>query len=232
MILLLLSGLRLEETAAGRRVYNSLIALDANAKPVGIYDKTHLVPFGEYLPLQSFAEAIGLQQLTRMRGGFTAGQLSARLMQIPGLPAFSPLICYEIIFPAAVVPQGLAGRPAFLLNVTNDAWFGTISGPRQHLHQARVRAVEEGLPVIRVANTGISAVIDARGRVLDRLPLNVRGTLDTNLPGALAPPLYARSGDAALLVLLLLSSLAWWLCSQSTIGLTGFPTAPTNDREK
>ena len=217
---LLTGGLRLDEQAGPdglpvRRIYNSLIALDSNAKPVGIYDKTHLVPFGEYLPLQPLLEAIGLRQLTKIRGGFTAGEPSGRVMKIPGLPPFSPLICYEIIFPAAAVPPGLsgAGRPAFLLNVTNDAWFGPTSGPRQHLHQSRVRAVEEGLPVIRVANTGISAVVDARGQVLDRLPLNARGTLDTGLPGVLTPPPYARWGDWLLVLLLVLAGLGWLLLS-------------------
>jgi len=215
---LLTGGLRLEQEpptgdgSPSRRVFNSLIALDGEARTVALYDKTHLVPFGEYLPLQPLLEAIGLRQLTKVRGGFTAGKADGRLMRIPGLPPFSPLICYEIIFPAAAVPSSAHGadRPGFLLNVTNDAWFGTTSGPYQHLQQARVRAVEEGLPVIRVANTGISAIIDARGRVLDRLPLNARGTLDVELPGALAVPLYGRLGDlvpAGMMVLGLLALL-------------------------
>src|SRR5262249_58837887 len=113
--------------------------------------------------------------------------------------AVSPLICYEAIFPAAVV-QG-QDRPGLLINVTNDGWFGNTTGPRQHFHQARVRAVEEGLPLIRAANNGISAAVDGYGRVLARIDMNVRGAVDVPLPVALSPPLYARIGDWGVLVL-------------------------------
>jgi apolipoprotein N-acyltransferase len=169
-----------------------------------VYDKIHLVPFGEYLPLQSLLEAIGLQQLTRMRGGFDAGKTPRPLLRVPGLPAAAPLICYEAIFPGAIV-QG-AERPGLLLNVTNDGWFGNTSGPRQHLHQARVRAVEEGLPIIRAANNGISAVIDGHGRIVSQLGLDVRGIIDAALPRALPPPIYARIGDGLFLVLWLIGA--------------------------
>src|SRR5262249_51634949 len=152
------------------------------------YDKIHLVPFGEYLPFQSVLEAIGLQQLTRMRGGFDTGITPRPLLRVPGLPPLEPLICYEAIFPGAIV-QG-AERPGLLINVTNDGWFGNTTGPRQHLHQARVRAVEEGLPLIRAANNGISAAVDGYGRVLALIDMNVRGAIDVPLPVALAPPLY------------------------------------------
>ena len=187
-------ALRLEQGPDGhRRVYNSLLLLGAGGRPVAVYDKIHLVPFGEYLPLQPLLEAIGLQQLTRLRGGFASGVVPRPLLSVPGLPVLGPLICYEAIFPAAVVQT--AKRPSALVNVTNDGWFGNTTGPRQHLHQTRVRAVEEGLPVLRAANNGISAVIDGRGRIVARLGLDAVGSIDARLPAALPVPLYARLGD-------------------------------------
>lgn len=158
-----------------------------------VYDKIHLVPFGEYLPAQSLLEAIGLQQLTRLRGGFSSGPSPRPLLSAGSLDKFGPLICYEAIFPGAVI-QG-SERPTVLINVTNDGWFGNTSGPRQHLHQTRVRAVEEGLPIIRAANNGISAVIDPNGRLVATLGMNATGVLDSALPGALAPPPYAWARD-------------------------------------
>lgn len=184
-----------------RRIYNSLIAFGPGGLAVAIYDKIHLVPFGEYLPLNDWLDAIGLEPLTRRRGGFTSGPIPRPLLTVPGAPTFAPLICYEAIFPRAVV-QG-SERPAFLLNVTNDGWFGNTTGPRQHLHQARVRAVEEGLPLLRVANNGISAVIDARGRVLHRLDLDVVGVIDARLPPPMAPTIYSRFGDLWFTLLLI-----------------------------
>jgi apolipoprotein N-acyltransferase len=184
-----------------RRIYNSLIAFSPGGQAVAIYDKIHLVPFGEYLPLNDWLDAIGLEPLTRRRGGFTPGPTPRPLMSLPRAPTFAPLICYEAIFPRAII-QG-SERPAFLLNVTNDGWFGNTTGPRQHLHQARVRAVEEGLPLLRVANNGISAVMDARGRVLHRLDLDVVGVIDARLPPPMAPTIYSRLGDLSFALLLL-----------------------------
>jgi apolipoprotein N-acyltransferase len=158
-----------------------------------VYDKIHLVPFGEYLPLQPTLEWMGLEQLTRWRGGFSVGPNPRPLLAVPGLPTVAGLICYEAIFPAAIV-QG-TDRPGLLLNVTNDGWFGDTTGPWQHFHQSRVRAVEEGLPLVRSANNGVSAVIDGRGRLLAVLGLNARGVIDSGVPAALSPPLYARWGD-------------------------------------
>jgi len=179
--------------AGRRRVYNSLLMLGASGAPVAIYDKTHLVPFGEYLPAQSFLEAIGLQQLVRMRGGFTPGREPRGLVEVAGLPAMAPLICYEAIFPSRVVQS--SARPGALLNITNDGWFGNTTGPRQHLVQARVRAVEEGLPLIRAANNGISAVVDPFGRITARIEMDVVGTVDAVLPAALPATPFARFGD-------------------------------------
>jgi len=198
---LLSGGLRLEvdgTNGAPPKAFNSLLAIDASGRPASIYDKIHLVPFGEYLPLQPVLESIGLQQLTKLRGGFASGPSPRPLIRLPGLPPLTGLICYEAIFPAAVV-QG-AERPGLIVNVTNDGWFGNTTGPRQHLYQARVRAVEEGLPLVRAANNGISAVIDPYGRVTGTLGLNVRGVLDAPIPPATAPPPYAHWGDALFLL--------------------------------
>jgi apolipoprotein N-acyltransferase len=167
-----------------------------------VYDKIHLVPFGEYLPMQSLLESIGLEQLTRWRGGFSIGTVPRPLLAIPGLPSVAGLICYEAIFPGAVVQGG--ERPGLLINVTNDGWFGDTTGPRQHFHQTRVRAVEEGLPIIRAANNGVSAVIDGQGRVVAMLMLNARGVVDSGIPGAIATPVYAKLGDCTFVGLALI----------------------------
>jgi apolipoprotein N-acyltransferase len=131
-------------------------------------------------------------QLTKVRGGFIAGDRH-RPMSVAGAPSMLPLVCYEIIFPGEVVPRG--ERPNWLLNLTNDGWFGASAGPYQHFQQARIRAIEEGLPLVRAANSGISAVIDPVGRVIASLPLGVEGILDASLPQPISPTLYARSGD-------------------------------------
>jgi apolipoprotein N-acyltransferase len=183
------------------RAYNSIHVIDGTGRIAATYDKTHLVPFGEYLPFQKQLEALGIEQLTRLPGGFEAGEARAAL-ELPGLPPAAPLICYEIIFPDQAIDR--AARPGWMLNLTNDGWFGNSSGPRQHLHQARIRAIEEGLAVIRAANTGISAVIDPYGRIVRALPLNTAGVIDTGLPRALPPTPYARFGQMILGALLAL----------------------------
>jgi len=172
--------------------YNSIYVIDRDGSIVSLYDKVHLVPFGEYLPFQKLLEDLGLQQLTKQRGGFLAGD-RRRLLAVPGAPTALPLICYEIIFPGEVLPRG--PRPGWIVNVTNDGWFGISTGPYQHFHQARVRAIEEGLPLARAANTGISAVVDPLGRIVNSLPLGSEGVIDAPLPRPVAPPIYARVGD-------------------------------------
>jgi apolipoprotein N-acyltransferase len=174
------------------RAYNSIYVIDHDGSILSVYDKVHLVPFGEYLPFQNFLESIGLMQLTKMPGGFQAGDRH-RAFALPGAPRFLPLLCYEIIFPGEAVPRG--ERPGWLLNLTNDGWFGISSGPYQHFRQARVRAIEEGLPLVRAANTGISAVVDPVGRVIKSLPLGTDGILDSSLPQAIDPTVYVRAGD-------------------------------------
>jgi apolipoprotein N-acyltransferase len=152
------------------------------------------VPFGEYLPFQNFLERLGLMQITKVQGGFIAGA-RRRAIEVPRAPRFLPLICYEIIFPGEAVPR--SERPDWLVNLTNDGWFGISSGPYQHLQQARVRAIEEGLPLVRAANTGISAVIDPLGRTIKSLPLGTEGVLDAPLPRRIGRTIYVRAGDGA-----------------------------------
>jgi apolipoprotein N-acyltransferase len=176
----------------GLRVYNSIYVIDHAGSILAIYDKLHLVPFGEYLPFQNFLEHLGLMQLTELRGGFLAGD-RRRPIAAPPAPAMLPLLCYEVIFPGEAVPRG--ERPGWLVNLTNDAWFGISSGPYQHLQQARVRAIEEGLPLVRAANSGVSAVVDPVGRIVRSLPLGSEGVLDAGLPRPIAATIYARFGD-------------------------------------
>lgn len=181
------------------RAYNSIYVIDHDGSVLSVYDKLHLVPFGEYLPFQDWMEKLGFVQLTKVQGGFIPGT-RRRAMAVPNAPPALPLICYEAIFPGDVAARD--DRPGWIVNLTNDGWFGISTGPYQHLQQARLRAIEEGLPVVRAANTGISAVIDPLGRIVARLGLGVEGVLDSSLPSAIAPTIYARTGDipAAILV--------------------------------
>jgi apolipoprotein N-acyltransferase len=174
------------------RAYNSIYVIDHDGSVLSIYDKLHLVPFGEFLPFQDWMEKLGFVQLTKVQGGFIPG-LVRRPLAIPNAPNALPLICYEAIFPGDVATRG--DRAGWIINLTNDGWFGISTGPYQHLAQARLRAIEQGLPLVRAANTGISAVIDPAGRMVARLGLGVEGVLDSPLPAAMAPPVYARLGD-------------------------------------
>ena len=177
----------------GKRAYNSLVVVMPDATIGGIYDKHHLVPYGEYFP--------AYLPIRLGERGWDAGP-GLRTLHIPGLPPLGPLICYEAAFSAQVVVE--TDRPAALVNITNDSWFGTSAGPRQHLAAARMRTVEEGLPLLRAANTGISAVIDAHGRVLKRLGLERQGIVIDSVPGALARTPASRMGLGAPFLLSLL----------------------------
>jgi apolipoprotein N-acyltransferase len=181
------------------QIWNSLEAVNANAEIVATYDKTHLVPFGEYVP---FRDALPLQKITPGNLDYSAGP-GPRTIELSGLPPFAPLICYEAIFPGAIVDEN--DRPAWLLNITNDAWYGRSSGPFQHFAIARTRAVEEGMPLVRVANNGISGIVDATGRVVARIDFDTVGYADLPLPAAAGETLYARAGDWIFLMLLLLA---------------------------
>ncbi len=207
----LLTGSPLGDPVAGApdqvRFTNSLVGIDGDGVLTLRYDKVHLVPFGEYVP---FGSVLPIEKITEGREDFTPGPGlrtlaagTAARADAPALPPFSVLICYEAIFPGHVALTG-PDRPAWLLNVTNDAWFGETIGPQQHYAQARMRAVEEGLPLVRAANTGISAVTDGYGRVLDRLDLGAVGVIDAPLPTALTPTVFARFGHGPLAILTLL----------------------------
>jgi apolipoprotein N-acyltransferase len=195
---LLTGSLRREQAPNGQQEWwNSLLAVDDAGAVVAAYDKAHVVPFGEYMPFRSL---LPFKKLTEGTIDFSTGP-GRKTISVAGLPPFSPLICYEIIFPGAVIDQHR--RPNWLLNVTNDAWFGDSIGPYQHFAMARVRAVEEGLPLVRAANTGISAVVDSYGRVVAQLELNETGVVDAPLPQALAAPTpYARLRDLPLMMFL------------------------------
>ncbi len=181
--------------AQPEQVWNGLVALGPDGAAIATYDKFHLVPFGEYMPLRGI---LPIAKITPGLRDFSAGP-GPRTLALPGLPDAGPLICYEAIFPGDVTDP--ARRPGWLLNVTNDAWYGVTSGPYQHFAIARVRAVEEGLPLLRAGNNGITAAIDPYGRVMRRLDLNAIGDLDVPLPAALPPTLYARFRDANFLLL-------------------------------
>jgi apolipoprotein N-acyltransferase len=227
---LITGGVRPPETAGNApitRAYNSIYVIGSDGSIRSVYDKVHLVPFGEYLPFQEILERLGLRQITKLRGGFIAGD-RRRNLAVPGAPDMLPLVCYEVIFPGDSVPRtdrrtwfydhvgrylgwpfvaGGGGRPGWMLNLTNDGWFGLSAGPYQHFQEARLRAIEEGLPLVRAANTGISAVVDPLGRVIKSLPLGTEGVLDVPLPRRIPPTPYARFGDkvfAAMLVMCLL----------------------------
>lgn len=187
-VFLLTGLLRLERDKDGKQQYfNSLAVLDRELNMRAVYNKSHLVPFGEYIPLQDYVPMKPFVQFQ----GFVSGK-GPETLSVDGAPSFSPLICYEVIFPHAVVGKD---RPAWIVNVTNDAWYGDSPGPRQHFSQARFRAIEEGLPVVRSAETGISGVIDPIGRVTYHAPLNTMAVRNVGLPRPLPPTPYARFGD-------------------------------------
>jgi apolipoprotein N-acyltransferase len=190
-------------------IYNSLLVIDDQGRVVSSYDKIHLVPFGEYLPFQDFLESFGVMQMTGVRGGFSVGA-GPRVLNVPGAPPASPLICYEIIFPDEVVATG--ARPGWMLNATNDAWFGSSAGPYQHFHQAQVRAIEQGLPVARAANTGISAVIDPYGRILAEISLGKKGVIDADLPKQAPPTPFVQFGTILDLAALFFVFFGWLAC--------------------
>ena len=185
-------------------MYNSIITFGGNAEPILRYDKWRLVPGGEFLPFEWLLEPLGFRKVVTVPGSFAAGEGPATL-SVPGAPPAGMLVCYEVIFPDKLVNG--PDRPGFLINVTNDGWFGRSTGPHQHLAQARLRAIEQGLPILRAANTGISAVIDSYGRYLHRLELLEAGVIDSALPVALPLTPYARWGDWVLVLLLAVTAL-------------------------
>lgn len=193
--ILLAGAVRTELSVSGTRYFNTVLAIrrDSGGLTVlGHYDKHHLVPFGEYMPADGLMSAIGFKKLVNVGEGFTEGPAPAPL-SVPGLPTVQPLVCYESLFPAYVANDH--PRPAWIANVSNDAWFGKTSGPWQHLNLASYRGIEEGVPLIRATPTGVSAVVDAYGRPLARLGPGQEGVIDWDLPHAIASPPYRRLRD-------------------------------------
>ena len=186
-----------------RGYYNTLAVLNPQGQITQRYDKHHLVPFGEYIPFLGLFGVVGKGFAAQFGEGYQAGS-GPTVLTVEGVGKFLPLICYELVFPHEV--GAVSQRADFMLQITNDAWFGTFSGPYQHLAQARMRAIEQGLPLVRAANTGVSAVIDSKGNLLQHLPLGQAGYLDVRLPGPAAPTFYSHFGDWP--VFLLLSLLA------------------------
>jgi apolipoprotein N-acyltransferase len=209
---LITGAARMDEPLPGEAVgkfFNAIQAIDDRGTILGSYDKVHLVPFGEYVPkfLDALIRAVGLRQFVHIPGGFEPSD-RRRPLFIPGLPPVAATICYEAIFPGEILPGGDGPRPSLILNVTNDGWFGQTTGPYQHFAQARLRAVEEGLPLVRAANTGISGVVDPYGRIVDSLPLGVDGVLDTNLPVALQASHSSKTRSFSLTALLVICLMA------------------------
>lgn len=197
------------QRAEGDRFYNSLRVLERDGVETARYDKAHLVPFGEYIPFGDLAYAwFGLRAFAAQAGNSYSAGPGPQVLNLGRFGKVLPLICYEAIFPREV--NAMPERADWMLQITNDAWFGTLTGPFQHLAQARLRAIEQGLPLVRVANTGVTVVVDARGRVVDELPFGEMAALDTRIPGALPPTPYARWGDGPLALLLVgLAALAF-----------------------
>lgn len=187
--------------SGGDKFFNNVLALDKQGKVLDAYSKHHLVPFGEYIPFRQYLNLTPIANGIAMIGDFTRGK-GVTTLHLDSLPKPSPLICYEAIFPGAVARRD--DRPDWLVNVTNDAWYGRTAGPHQHFEQVRVRAVEEGLPLVRAANTGISATIDPLGRIVGMKKLMETGVVDTILPKPLPPTLYSRIGDTLFFLMLAL----------------------------
>ncbi len=207
---LMTGGIKRDYLSEHIRYANSFFLFGASGILLDIYNKSHLVPFGEYLPFEKTLTALGLSKLTGIDGSFAPGD-GPQTYVVPGAGAITPLICYEILFPGEVVG---AKRPDWLVNITDDSWFGPWAGPRQHLLVARVRAIEEGLPVVRDANTGISAIIDPLGRITHALGLGKTGVVDGALPAPIAPTLYSRIRGLFFWLLLCASLTFTWLFSK------------------
>ena len=186
----------------GGLYYNSLAMVGAGGAVDAIYDKRHLVPFGEYIPFGDLLARFGIHGLAAADGAAYAAGQSGDLITVPEVGGILPLICYEGIFPSM---SASAERPRALVLITNDAWFGPDAGPRQHFAQARLRAIEQGLPMVRVGNTGLTAMIDARGAVTASLPFEKVGYVDATLPQARAETIFARFGSWPLVIVILLS---------------------------
>ena len=205
---LITGAVRVQTSPYGHPIpFNSMLAFNKQGDIISYYDKSHLVPFGEYIPLRQYLPT-WIKPITNTITDFQAGN-GPRSISINNLPSFTPLICYEIIFPTQVINKH--DRPEWLINLTNDGWYGDSAGPHQHLVSTIMRATEEGLTTVRVANNGISAIINPLGQIIEQMPLNHVGILDAKLPQKLSlPTLYSHYGNTiplGLTLLLLIISL-------------------------
>ena len=198
----------------GDKPRNTMLFMDPAGGPNALYDKQHLVPFGEYMPFAALIDRMGLSDLTGLVGRFVPGH-GSRVVAGNNLPDFLALICYEAIFPQYA--RTTENRPEWIVHITNDAWFGEFSGPYQHLVQAQMRAIEQGLPVVRSANTGVSALIDPHGRIVDELKLGTAGYFDAYLPAALGPTVYNRLGEWTWLIASFLLLVITILCTLRSV---------------
>lgn len=204
------------QRAEGPRIFNSLIATDKTGAVRAVYDKYRLVPFGEYVPFGDVLTGVGISAFAATTGHAYTPGVGGKIIDLGRAGKMLPLICYEAAFPQAL--RAAPGRADWILQITNDAWFGNLSGPWQNLAQSRLRAIEQGLPLMRVANTGITAAIDPMGRVIDSLPLNRVGWLDVAVPKALPATLYSRTGDWPATMLLIGCILALGLRGRKRTG--------------
>jgi len=199
---LLAGGIRVEGRGTSeQRVHNSLLAIGGDGALLAAYDKQHLVPFGEYVPFDTVLTRIGIRSVISLPGGFAPGLSQDRALRIGTLPLLGAMICYEAIFPHEVLDRN--AEVDWMVHVTNDAWFGRIAGPQQHLAQTRVRAIERGVPIARAANTGITAMIGANGQVLTKVELGNPGTLLDLLPSPASSTLYSRYEEFGFVILIL-----------------------------
>ncbi|MEK1887050.1 MAG: apolipoprotein N-acyltransferase, partial [Phyllobacterium sp.] len=218
--ILLAGAARMEERGDGAEplYYNAIYAINSDGEITGAADKVHLVPFGEYVPMENILRRLGVSEVVEMPGGFTAAATRRSLAVKEGFHIL-PLVCYEAIFPAEMAYDG--PRADAIVNITNDAWYGDTPGPYQHFRQAQLRAVEQGLPMIRAANNGLSAIIDPYGRILDGLALDAVGVADATLPTKLSLPLGERTRDLQFPIVLglaLLTALAYFLRQRTRVG--------------
>ena len=206
--ILVTGAARIEDDGPRARYFNSVQVVDKSGLAAERYDKRRLVPFGEYLPLRFLLERARLTQFVHVPGGFEPGA-GSRALRIRGLPDALAMVCYEAIFPNETrARDGETAHVGYILNLSDDAWFGAAAGPYQHFAEARLRAVELGLPLVRVANGGFSAIVDSRGVVVESAPLGPETVLDGALPGALPPTWQARWGAASFLLATALAALA------------------------
>ncbi len=212
---LIAGGVRVNDERNPTKIWNSIFVINSNGQIIDFYDKIHLVPFGEYVPLKKFIPAT---KITHGAIDFSSGPNLKTIKVSNNLPSFAPLICYEAYFPEDIILK--EHLPDFIVNFTNDAWYGNTSGPYQHLYMTKLRAIEQGIPIIRAANTGISAIIDPYGRILKMLPLNKEGIIDLQLPKALKiTTIYSKYLNTIIFSII---PIFFLICSQSINKLTKF----------